>query len=156
MTRPGLLLLLSLASGCVSVHSVPDAASEIDFAQTVDEMTGWRTYEKSHTFQSASYDLVYRAVKGALINANYKIIVANPEKGAIIGEHRTTWMHWERIAGIYLNQLAADVQLRIIIKTAADPGSIPDYTMSSDADRFLDGVRQYMDAETDADATGVR
>ena len=156
MIKLSLLFLLLTIYGCVSVNSVPDSASEISFTQAVDEMTGWRTYEKSHTFQDTSYDLVYRAARGALKNANYEITKASSEKGAIIGEHGTTWMHWERVAGIYLKQHEADVQLRIIVKTAVDPTSVPDTTMSVDADKVLEGMRLYIDTEKSTEAAGAR
>jgi len=152
MSRLTTIFLFLFISGCVSINAIPDSASEIDFSQDIDEMKGWRTYEKSETFNNTSYELACRAAKGAMLNAGYEVSIADIQKGAVIGKNRTTWLHYERVAGIYLNQMETDVQVRIIIKTIYVPPAVPDTTMSLAAQDFLQSMRLFIDSELRSDA----
>ena len=148
MIRLTLLLLMCLIVGCVSVDSLPDSAAEIDFSETTDHQTGWRTYEESHTFENVSRDLVYKAAKAALVNEDYDIITSSLADGLVMGEQGTTPLNWKLASGIYLDQAETDTEIRIIVKGVWDLLTwVPNWTLEGEAQRILKSMRLYIDTE---------
>ena len=154
MIRLTLLLLLCSISGCVSVSvdALPDSASEIDFSETVDSTTGWRTGEKSHTFYNTGGELVFAAAKAALVHEDYDVTTASLMDGVVFGERGMTAMKYNMVSGIYLNQLATETQTRVIVKGAIDlTQPTPNYSLDNEARKLLDAMHVYIDAELDAE-----
>jgi hypothetical protein len=135
-------------SGCVpvSVPDLPDGSSEIDFSETVDNRTGWRTAEKSHTFKGTREELVFMAAKAALVHEDFEATTASLEEGVVIGKHGMTL-----VAGFYFNQLATDTEIRIIVKSAVtlDPPSFaPVHWVDDDPRKLFEAMRLFIEAET--------
>ncbi len=152
MIKLTLLLLLCSTSGCVSVSvdALPDGASEIDFSETVDERTGWRTGEISHTFKNTGKELVYTAAKAALVHEDYDVTTASLQEGVVLAEYGIV-KRWSPVAGIYLNQSATETQIRIIVKFAVDiTDPFPAFYVDDQARRLLDAMGLYIDAEVGA------
>lgn len=154
MFRLTLLLLLCSISGCVSVSvdDLPDGASAIDFSEAVDERTGWRTGEKSHTFKNTGRELVYAAAKAALVHEDYDVTTASLQEGVVLAERGIAKGKWSQVSGIYLNQLATDTQIRIIVKVTVDITTPFPAVYADDESRKLFGaMRLYIDAERGAE-----
>ncbi len=135
----------------VSVDVLPDGASEIDFSETVDERTGWRTGEVSHTFKNTGKELVYTAAKAALVHEDYDVTTASLQEGVVLAERGIAKGQWPAVAGIYLNQSATETQIRIIVKFAVDiTDPFPAFYADNEARKLLDAMGLYIDAEVGA------
>jgi hypothetical protein len=144
-----------LACVPVSVNNLPDGPSEIDFNETVDAQTGWRTGEKSHIFEDTDRELVYTAAEAALVHADYEVTTASLEEGVVIGTHGMTLTRLSMVSGIYLNQLATDMQIRIIVKSTVDlTAPIPAYPVADEARKLFEAMRLFIEAEVGAKPDG--
>ena len=133
----------------VSVDVLPDGASEIDFSETVDERTGWRTGEISHTFKNTGKELVYTAAKAALVHEGYDVTTASLQEGVVLAERGIA--KWIQVSGIYLNQSATETQIRIIVKVTVDiTDPFPAFYVDNEARKLLDAMGLYIDAEVGA------
>ena len=153
-----MLLVMCSLLGCVpvSVNDLPDSPSEIDFSESVDEQTGWRTGEKSAMFEDTDRELVYTAAEAALLHADYEVTTASLEEGVIIGKHGMTLTRLSMVSGIYLNQLATDTQIRIIVKSSVDPTApIPAYPVADEARELFEAMRLFIEAEVGAKPDGT-
>jgi hypothetical protein len=151
-----MLLVMFSLSGCVpvSVNDLPDSPSEIDFSESVDEQTGWRTGEKSHMFEDTDKELVYLAAQAALVHADYDVSTASLEEGVVIGTHGMTLTRLSMVSGIYLQQLETDTQIRIIVKSSVDPLAVPAYPVADEARKLFEAMRLFIEAESGAKPDG--
>jgi hypothetical protein len=138
----------------VSVKDLPDGPSEIDFSETVDAQTGWRTGEKSHMFEDTDRDLVYMAAEAALLHADYDVLTASLVEGVVIGKHGMTLTRLSMVSGIYLQQLETDTQIRIIVKSSVDPLAVPAYPVADEARKLFEAMRLFIEAEVGAKLDG--
>jgi hypothetical protein len=143
-----------LACVPVSVNNLPDGPSEIDFNETVDAQTGWRTGEKSHIFEDTDRVLVYTAAEAALVHADYEVTTASLEEGVVIGKHGMTLTRLSMVSGIYLQQLETDTQIRIIVKSSVDPLAVPAYPVADEARKLFEAMRLFIEAEVGAKLDG--
>ncbi len=139
----GLLLL----AGCTSVDRLPASAAEIDFSEPAQGQTGWSRYEQSHSFAGSDLPQVLQAAQAALTIAGYELKTDSSEKRAAIGKHGITFRGWQRVVGIYLDPQPGDIEVRIMLKSATDPTSVPDWTLEAEANKLLDAMQLYLDAE---------
>jgi hypothetical protein len=145
-----LLMLILSMTGCVSVSvdDLPDDSSEIDFSETIDDRTGWRTAEKSHLFVDTNREIVFLAAKAALLHEQYDVVTSSLEDGVVIGKHPMTLTRYELVSGIYFNQLEADTQVRIIVKGQFDiTYPAPAWWTEDAANEIFKDMRLYLNTE---------
>jgi len=156
MNKIMIFLLIAITLGCVSVDSLPDSTAEIDFSEAADEVSGWRTYKKSHTFENTDREIIFNAAKAAIVSADYGVTTASLEEGVVIGEQGTTAHNWKLVSGIYINELPSSMQFRIIVKGVWDLTTIvPNWTLESEARKIFEAMRLYVDAELEAKPNDV-
>jgi hypothetical protein len=99
--------------------------------------------------------LVYLAAQAALAHTDYEVTTANLEEGVVIGKHGMTATRLSMVSGIYLNQLATDTQIRIIVKSSVDPAApIPAYPVADEARTLVEAMRLFIEAETGTKSDG--
>jgi hypothetical protein len=131
------------------VGQLPDEATDIEFDEDIDGQTGYRTAERSHTFEGAHRETAFAAARAALVHQNYNVIVIDITNGAVIGKRAASTL----FAGIYVSDSEADAQARIIVKTTVvfDPTlfgiPVPMHPVDDEAKKLLEAMELFIAAE---------
>jgi hypothetical protein len=135
---------------------LPDEAADVDFDEDIDGQTGWRTAERSHTFEGAHREMTFDAARAALVHQNYNVVVIDIDNGAVIGKRGASSL----VAGIYVSDAEVDAQARIIVKSAVifDPTlygvPVPVHRVDVEARKLLEAMELYIGAAIGAKADG--
>lgn len=124
----GFLTLCLLSAACVSVSSLPQAASEIDFSDDFVGDSGWSSWRDGMTIPGVSEDQVYEAAKDALVRSGFLIKRASRSDASILGEHGMTLYDWNVVAGVYYKSISDGVEVRVWVEGSKDVGFAGDAT----------------------------
>lgn len=139
-----------LLSGCISIKSLPQSASEIDFDSTKEGRTGWSQYEEVFFLKGVDTRTAYLAAKAGLANADFTIKRADYSKLFAIGEHGMTKYDWNIVAGVYIrkDETRKGSEVKILVKGSKDLGFWGDMTATSWPQNIFQGMRNYIATES--------
>ena len=123
---PAALAVLLLA-GCVSQHSLPDAAAAVDFDAPAGKV-GWAQYERTEFYPAISAARFRGLAADALRQTRFEVLLDDPASCCLKGEHGATRFDWNVMAGIYYRQEKGGVRVRYIIEASKDIGIFGDKT----------------------------
>ncbi|MDA9818160.1 hypothetical protein N9C35_03880 [Flavobacteriaceae bacterium] len=137
-------------TSCISINSMPQSASEIDFDSTKEGRTGWSQYEEVFFLNGVDLRTTYLAAKSGLANAGFTIKRADYSELFAIGEHGMTKYDWNIVAGVYIrkNELRKGSEVKILIKGSKDLGFWGDMTANSWPQNIFQGMRNYIATES--------
>jgi hypothetical protein len=144
----GTALMVSFLSGCASLSSLPQSASEVNFSPALEGKTGWSKYEEVFFFKGVNRRTCYLAAKAGLADAKFTIKKASYEKLFILGEHGMTAYDWNIVAGVYIRPEAEGCSIKSIVEGSKDVGFWGDMTASSWTQDIYKGMRQYILTES--------
>lgn len=136
-----------LAGGCVSVHSLPQSAKEVDFEPSNEGRTGWSKYEEVVRFNGVDKRTAYLAAKAGMADAGFTIKRANYEAGMVAGEHGMTAYDWNIVAGVYVRSDENGTDVKVQVEGSKDIGFWGDMTAESWPQAILKGMRNYIATE---------
>lgn len=144
------VLLNAFLTSCVSINSLPQSASEIDFDSTKEGRTGWSQYEEVFFLKGVDQRTAYLAAKSGLANAGFTIKKSDYEKLFAIGEHGMTLYDWNIVAGVYIkaDEKKKGSSVKILVKGSKDLGILGDMTASSWPQNIFQGMRNYIATES--------
>lgn len=144
------VLLGVLLSSCISINSLPQSASEIDFDSTKEGRTGWSQYEEVFFLKGVDTRTAYLAAKAGLANADFTINKADYSKLFAIGEHGMTKYDWNIVAGVYIRKDEArkGAEVKILVKGSKDLGFWGDMTATSWPQNIFQGMCNYIATES--------
>ncbi len=144
--------LMFTVSGCVSVHSLPQSSSSIDFDSSVEGRTGWSKYEEVFYLNGVGGRTAYLAAKAGLSDAGFSIKKASYEKLFAIGEHGMTAYDWNVVAGVYLQpEQDKGCKVKILVEGSKDFGFWGDMTRDSWPQAIFKGMREYIYLQSQID-----
>ena len=139
-----------LLTSCISINSLPQSASEINFDSTKEGRTGWGQYEEIFFLKGVDIRTAYLSAKAGLANANFTIKKADYLKLFAIGEHGITKYDWNVVAGVYIknDKVRNGVEVKILVKCSKDLGFWGDMTANSWPQNIFQGMRNYIAIES--------
>ena len=142
--------LIVFLTGCISINSLPQSASEIDFDSTKEGRTGWSQYEEVFFLKGVDTRTAYLAAKAGLANADFTIKRADYSKLFAIGEHGMTKYDWNIVAGVYIrkDEVRKGSEVKILVKGSKDLGFWGDMTATSWPQNIFQGMRNYIATES--------
>lgn len=144
MAKFALILMLCLISGCASVSSLPQTASEVDFDTTLEGQTGWSEYQGAIEVPRIDDKTAYEAAKAGLRNAGFTLNRGDFNNMTVIGKHGMTAYDWNVVAGVYVKTDETKTVFKTVVEGSKDIGFSGDATGSDWAGRILGGVRAYL------------
>lgn len=151
-----LFFLLGVISGCTSINSMPQTASQVNFAPKSEGRTGWSKYEEVMFFRGVDKRTAYLAGKAGLADAGFTIKRASYEGGTIIGEHGMTAYDWNVVAGVYIRSEEDGSSAKVLVQGSKDIGLWGDMTDSSWTQDILKGMRNYIYLESQIEDTNKK
>ncbi len=143
------LFLVLFLTGCVSIGSLPQAASEVNFDPGVEGRTGWSKYEEIFFLKNVDKRTAYLAAKAGLADAGFTIKKASFEKLYAIGEHGITLYDWNIVAGVYIKpEELKGCWVKVHVEGSKDVGFWGDMTASSWPQDIFEGMRNYIATES--------
>ena len=137
-------LLICLFSGCASIRSLPQSASEVDFNRDEEGKTGWAEWQDTMRVRGVDRRTAYQAAKSGLADAGFTIKKASFNEGFAIGEHGMTAYDWNVVAGIYIQEDQSGYLFKAIVEGSKDLGFWRDMTQTSWAEKIFKGIREYI------------
>ena len=141
-------LLICLFSGCASIRSLPQSASEVDFNRDEEGKTGWAEWQDTMRVRGVDRRTAYQAAKSGLADAGFTIKKASFNEGFAIGEHGMTAYDWNVVAGIYIQEDQSGYLFKAIVEGSKDLGFWGDMTQTSWAEKIFKGIREYILTES--------
>jgi len=118
-------VLLSVAlAGCATTQSLPQSPADVKLDPGRFEQGYWPRYTANTTFRNQSVPVVFEAAKAALVSNRFTIVREELSKGVVMGEHGATLFYWNVMAGIYLTQVDADVEIKVVTVGSKDVGFV--------------------------------
>lgn len=151
LTIPILLLSLLIASGCVSINSLPQSSHGVNFDAGDEGRTGWSKYEEVFFLNGIDKRTAYLAAKSGLSDAGFTIKRANYDEAFAIGEHGMTKYDWNVVAGVYIKEEEKGSAVRIIVQGSKDVGFWGDMTEKSWPQHIFKSMRNYVYTESNID-----
>ena len=138
------LLFLTTLSGCVSINSLPQSASEANFDRSVEGKTGWAEWQDTMHVKDIDRRTAYDAAKAGLSHAGFTIKRQSFEDGFALGQHGMTPYDWNVVAGVYIKETSEGHLIKVDVKASKDIGFQGDMTFKSWTEEILKGVRRYI------------
>lgn len=142
--------------GCVSINSLPQNASSVDFSMDQEGRTGWSKYEDVLFLKGVDTRTAYLAAKSGLANAGFTIKRASYADLMAIGEHGMTAYDWNIVAGVYIKEESNGSLVKALVSGSKDVGFWGDMTGSSWTQDILEGVRRYIHLESQIENTNKK
>lgn len=145
--RLTLLTLTCTLLGCATTASLPQSPSEVVLDPSRSEQGYWPRYTASATIESATATELSVVAKSALTSNQFTVVREDPVQGVFMGEHGTTAMYWNVMAGIYLTQKDRDVLVQVVTVGSKDIGFV-DLAPSDLPKKILDSFTTLATART--------
>lgn len=142
------IYLALLLSGCVSINSLPQSASKINFDSSKEGRTGWSKYEEVFFLKGVDKRTAYLAAKSGLSDAGFTIKRADYEEAFAIGEHGMTRYDWNIVAGVYIKEEKDGASVKILVQGSKDLGFWGDMTEESWPQHIFKSMRNYIYTES--------
>ena len=142
--RSSFFVVLLLSTGCASVNSLPQSASEVDFTTTIEGKTGWSEYQGIIDVAKVDESTAYEAAKAGLRSSGFTLRRGDIENLTVIGAHGMTAYDWNVVAGVYIRTTNDATMFKIVVEGSKDIGFSGDATGSDWVGRIQGGIRSYL------------
>jgi hypothetical protein len=141
------LFVILLISGCSSINSLPQSASEISF-DGAEGKTGWSEWQEELFIKDIDVRTAYMASKYGMSHAGFTIKRANFSDRMVLGEHGITAYDWNVVAGVYVMEQSDGCSIKVIVEGSKDIGFWGDMTAKSWPQEIFEGIRNYILTES--------
>jgi hypothetical protein len=142
-------ICLGLAvSGCASMNSLPQSASEMNFSKDDIGKTGWSQYQDVMFVRGIDRDTAFLAAKDGLASASFTVKRASVQGGSVIGSRGMTAYDWNVVAGVYFEPEKDGYLFKVVAEGSKDVGFWGDHTAASWPQEIFRGIRRYIVEES--------
>jgi hypothetical protein len=110
--------------GCASIGSLPRAPADVVLEPRRFEQGYWPRYTASTVLQGVTRERALAAARHALREDGFTIVRDDPQALVVMGQRGATLFYWNVVAGVYLVERGADIQVSVVSVGSKDIGFI--------------------------------
>ena len=133
---------------CASIDSLPQSASDVNFAPDAIGQTGWSQYQDVMFVRGIDRDTAFLAAKEGMASASFTIKKGSAADGYVLGSRGMTAYDWNVVSGVYFAPEDDGFVFKVVAQGSRDVGFWGDHTASSWPQDIFRGIRSYIATES--------